>query len=101
MHEYPESQLPDLRARMVESSRDGSLVLWPMCLAASWSTDIPFLILAPAVFFAWQPVRNVALALAWSPPPSPFAFALSWSSPLMIWISFLSGLSDVSDFASV
>jgi hypothetical protein len=36
---------------------------------------------APPVLKAWQPVRKVALARAWSPAPSPFASAFRCISP--------------------
>ena len=42
----------------------GPLVLSPIASAAIWSTDTPTLISLPAVFLAWQPVKNVALARA-------------------------------------
>ena len=37
---------------------------------------------APWVLRAWQAVRNVAEARAWSPAPSPFGRALSCAKPL-------------------
>ena len=50
-------------------------------LAATWSTETPAWMSAPAVFLTRTPVRNVPLARAWSPGPSMPPVALSWSRP--------------------
>src|SRR5207248_355788 len=90
---YPESHSPAVRPLSQLTSRDGNRVDFPAFSAAIWSTETPTLMSAPLVLRAWQPVRNVADARAWSPGPSPCGRALSCARPLMTWKSLLSGSS--------
>ena len=66
----PESQEPDLRTASQDSSSDGKRVRWPIFWAATWSTETPARMSAPAVFLTRTPVRKQPLARAWSPGPS-------------------------------
>jgi len=44
----------------IEANRDSP----PIAEAATWSTEIPSLMSAPAVFFGWMPVRKLEAARA-------------------------------------
>jgi hypothetical protein len=70
-----------MRVSSQPSSIDPSRVCDPICWAAIWSTETPFLMSAPEVLRQWTPVRNTAPARAWSPGPSPSALPLLCSRP--------------------
>src|SRR3954471_7953381 len=60
---YPESQFPAVCVLSKPSSSDGNRVIEPILFAASWSTEIPSLMLAPEVLYGCAPVKNAAADL--------------------------------------
>src|SRR6185436_12775518 len=79
---YPESQLPASGCGSSPSSSDASCVYFPSSRAAIWSAETPSWKSAPPVLYGWTPVRNVAVARAWSPGPSPSARPVTCARPL-------------------
>ena len=80
-HVYPESQFPASGCGSNPSSNDESCVFLPSSFAAIWSAEIARRKSAPPVLYGWTPVRNVAVARAWSPGPSPSARPFTCASP--------------------
>ena len=64
------SQAPERRSVSQDSSREENRVRCPTRWATAWSIEMPTWMSALSVLRARAPVRNVALARAWSPPPS-------------------------------